>query len=697
MSVLGGLLSGCFAQSEGVLDLGPRNDDAGAHGVHFIDAANPRIETDGALPSGPLHSVRSVDPNHGPFTGGQRAIVRGTGFGADLRIWFGDTLVPSADVVAVDATRAQVSVPAGHKGTVDVAAQNGDDDSTHVVLHDGYVYDAFYLTPSSGPVGGGTIVTLHGDGSSWTDATTVRIDGIDCPVVALRSVSGQPQELDCRTPSGTPGSKTVSVTDGGGTSDVPDGFTYSDSDNGFRGGLSGSPVSDSIRVVALNSFTSKGLPSANVVLGENPTPADVKATDGNGVVVVPAPRGVPTNVTIAKRCFMPITFVGVTVDTVTAYLDPILSPDCIDNGQITGVGTGGGTSVPEATVHGEIVWPRTGELRRGPWDVPIPSVPDGGASNPRRVAYVFEFSNDPSRPFRLPPASEAITPDADGIRGYSFTTSTSSGNVSLYALAGIEDRSQNPPIFTAYTLGIIGGVFTTSGGSVSDVYLPMDIPLDHTLSLDVHGPTPTPRGPDRFDATVAVRLGGLGYILLPMGSRAAFLPMDGPIAFVGIPPLIHALKGAEYALSAAASTGLSHTTPKSVLGLFSTSGTSGPITLDGFLEVPAMAEPGSNGEWNGRDLRTNTAPGGPEEDLTLFDIQSGGGLSDWQVVTPRGVTSVRLPDSGVVPEVGLAHGPITLTVSRARIDGFDYGSLRYAHLVPRGWDSYAIDVFQAHY
>jgi len=63
--------------------------------------------------------------------------------------------------------------------------------------------------------------------------------------------------------------------------------------------------------------------------------------------------------------------------------------------------------------------------------------------------------------------------------------------VTLYALAGIENRKLSPPVFTAYTLGIVSGVATQAGATAKDVYVKMDIPLDHALSLDVHGPTPT--------------------------------------------------------------------------------------------------------------------------------------------------------------------------------------------------------------
>jgi len=202
--VLGTLLNGCLAQGEGVLGVGPRADDAGTPGIRFLDATAPRGLDDGALPATLPHSVRSIDPSHGPFIGGQHAIVRGTGFGSDLRVWFGSVLAAAEDTIPIDATRAQVSVPPGHAGIVDVAVQNGDDPSTRAVLHEGYVYDAFYLSPSSGPVAGGTVVTLTGDGTSWDGSTVVTIDGAPCPIV---DGAGQgATALRCRTPPGTPGS-----------------------------------------------------------------------------------------------------------------------------------------------------------------------------------------------------------------------------------------------------------------------------------------------------------------------------------------------------------------------------------------------------------------------------------------------------------------------------------------------------------
>ena len=118
--------------------------------------------------------------------------------------------------------------------------------------------------------------------------------------------------------------------------------------------------------------------------------------------------------------------------------------------------------------------------------------------------------------------------------------------------------------------------------------------------------------------------------------------------------------------------------------------------VDGFMEVPLLDTPSQNSAWDGQTLSTSSAPGGPDADLTLFDIDTGGGLSTWTVVMPRGVSSGTLPDIATLGDVGAPAGPVTVTVSRARIDGFDYGALRYRQLASRGWDAYSIDVFQAH-
>ena len=689
------LPAACFAIGEGVLPPRERDKDAGPPPILHVGDGSVTTSLDASLPAPPPHSVTSVDPAHGPFSGGQHAVVHGTGFSSAVRVWFGANEVPASDIVPVDPTRVQVSVPAGAAGVVEVSTQNGDDASTRTTLHDAYVYDSFYVDPATGPVSGGTVVTLHGGGADWNDSTEVLIDGKPCKVTAVRTLDAS-EELDCETPTGTPGAKRVDVTGPSGTAELLDGFTYGDSNNGFRGGLSGNDLAGKLRVIAINSYTGRGIGNARVVLGTDTGSA--RTADPNGVVAIDDPSlDRRVTVTVAAHCYMPTTFFDVSVDAVTAYLDPVLSPDCLLNGHPTIVGSGGGSTSEGASVQGELVWPNPIELKVALWDVPVPpGLVTDADPDIRRVAYVFPLSSSVSTPFRLPAAKSGVTPSDVGRVGYTFSTSSVVGNVTLYALAGIENRKVSPPLFTAYTMGIVSGVATQAGTTVKDVYVRMNIPLDHTLTIDAHGPTRTPRGPTELDGTVAVRYGNLGYVTLPVGSATTLLPATAPMHFVGLPPLVNGLAGSEYVVTASATTGTTGAPPLSVLGLLGTANADTTVSLSGFLEVPKLVTPAANAAWDGQSLEVGAAPGGPDPDLTVFEIDTGGGLSTWTVVMPSGVSSGQLPDLRALGDLGAPDGPVTITVSRARIDGFDYGALRYRQLGARGWSSYATDVFQAH-
>jgi hypothetical protein len=59
---------------------------------------------------------------------------------------------------------------------------------------------------------------------------------------------------------------------------------------------------------------------------------------------------------------------------------------------------------------------------------------------------------------------------------------------------------------------------------------------------------------------------------------------------------------------------------------------------------------------------------------------------------------VRVPDLRAIdPELALVPGPIVIEVTEARVDNFDYGTVRYRQLAPRGWRAYAQDAFFADY
>lgn len=680
-----GLAGSCVARPEGTFQK-PTDDDGGPPGPILFDGSS---DVKSELPPADPHAVLGVDPPHGPWNGGQTVMVRGNGFDSKARVWFGTVEIPSSDLVPVDAERIQVVVPPGSAGPVDVTAQNGDDTSTRRTLLGGYEYDSFYADPKSGPTSGGTLVKLYGQGTKWNDKVEVLVDFLPCTDVVVTSGT----ELQCKTPQSTPGTKPIRVaTEDGVSVDVLDAFTYGDSDNGYKGGLSGGPLKGQLKVLALDGWTGTVLPGATAIAGDDLDKALVQKTDGAGVTVFQdAALGPKRTVTVAKKCYQPITFVDVPVDTVTVYLDPVLSPSCAEEGDPPPVG---GTPALGAAITGQLVWKSSKEFEtRAAWtNIPEPKGPDEKA-----VAYVFQLQSDPSYGFSLPNASDAVTPSAGGTIGYEYVISAQTGNLGIYALAGIENRAASPPYFKAYAMGLAKGISTAPGKVTSNVFINMDIPLDHAFKISMTGPKPTLKGPDRAKVSVSIRVNELGYALLPVGVQEKLLPITGPLSFVGVPPLIKGLASSQYVYTGRAVTGVGGTSPRSVVGLSATTSTAEVVSLDPFVEIPALTTPGQNGSWTGTDLGWSASPGGASVELTVVYAQSGGGLVTWVIAAPAGVSSTKLPNLAALgSELALLPGPITFSVNRAHITPFDYGSLRYRQLDTRGWNAYASDIFHAH-
>jgi len=680
---------GCLSRADAPFTrLSDRDPDAGG-GRPGIDVDSGIPDATDELPATAPHAVLGVNPPRGSFAGGGLALISGNGFAGNARVWFGDIELDRTAIVPIDPQRIQVTVPPGHTGAVDVSVQNGSDDSTLSTLIGGYSYDQFYAFPDSGPTSGGTQITLYGDGTRWNDATEVTIDQNPC--TALEVVSKT--ELRCLTPAGTPGSKPIRVS----TSvdeDVLDAFVYSNSDNGFKGGLSGNALTDHLRVLVLNNITAEAVAGATVIVGDDIASADISKTDESGVMVDERPKlGPKRTVTVARKCFQPQTFVDVDVENVTVFLDPILAPGCSPpSGDLP---ASGGSGVYGANVTGQVVWPATAEFKRNGWlDVPTPQSDDE-----QLVAYVLRLTGSPTDRFSLPSGAQAVTPSSPGNRGYAFNSyGLPPGNFTLYALAGIENRSLKPPTFTAYQMGLVRGVAAKSGETRSDVFIQIDVDLDHTLTLDLSPPAITARGPDRVQASASIQVGSEGFAPLPNGYISRDLPLAGPLSFVGVPTLSRSLLGTSYVVTARAVTGQAGSTPRSVVGLVSAKDTSQPLLIDQFVQVPKLTVPAPNAAWDGKTLASTRAPGGSAVDLFVYEVESAGGLSAWKVIAPGSAESFNLPDLNALDsDLGLSKGPITITVNAAQIDHFVYGALRYRDIAQRGWTAYATDVFFASY
>ncbi|WP_433936271.1 IPT/TIG domain-containing protein [Sorangium cellulosum] len=680
-------MSACIASApEGIRR--QTDGDGGGGGDFGVDPQATASSTSAGLPSADPHALLGADPTHGPFNGGQRVLLHGNGFSSKVRVWFGDVEVDPSAIVPIDPNRVQVVAPPGAAGPVELVAQNGDDTSTRRALPGGYVYDALYASPSSGPISGGTTIELIGQGTRWDATTIARIDQKPCTSLAVEG----PSRLVCTVPRGTPGAKTVAVTTGDETILVLDGYTYEDSTNGYKGGLSGAPLAGRLKVLVYNNFTGDPIPGARVVVGSSLTSALTGEADASGVAVFEdASLDVPRTVTVAATCHSPISFVDVPVDTATVYLDPVLTPACGASGDppppVGGkVGTAG-------VIDGELVWEESLDPGGAAWS----NVPTPQREAERQVAYVFTTGSDPLATFKLPPAIQAITPTTPGDLGHGFTMYLAPGNRSLYALAGLEDRSAVPPRFTAYAMGIVRGIPVLPGEVTRDVFVRMNQPLDHALAMDVTAPAKGPRGPDRIQANVSLMIGNDGFAALPIGAQSPLIPFDGRLTFVGVPPLNRDLLGASYHSSARAVTGQAGLAPLSVVGRVLSTTTSEPVGIGDFVGVPTLETPAQNRAWDGAHLATAFSAGAPV-DLSVYDIASGNGLIRWTIAVPAGSHAIEVPD---IRQLGIDNGsippgPITLGIYGARIDGFDYGKLVYRQLTPQGMTAYSLDSFSAH-
>ena len=197
----------------------------------------------------------------------------------------------------------------------------------------------------------------------------------------------------------------------------------------------------------------------------------------------------------------------------------------------------------------------------------------------------------------MPDASEAVRPDIAGSVGFPFRLDTTLGNLTLYALAGIEDRSVSPPKFMPYAMGVVHGVSASPGETTNSIFIPIDIPLDHTVRVAATTPAPGSRGPDRAGFSVAVEVEKIGYAILPAGAQSQVLPVDRALSFVGLPALSGALSGTRYVASATAGTGPLLAAPLSAVGALAS--TSESIALATFVPLPLLDYPSFGGTWDG--------------------------------------------------------------------------------------------------
>ena len=194
----------------------------------------------------PVPTVTSVSPTSGPVPGATEVTIEGTNFptaASALEVNFGAVSVPQQQIQSITGTKIVLTAPppaGGATGTVDVTVTNEACPGCSVTSAKSAADEFTYLSPgtpvvtsvapTSGPVPGGTKVTIEGTNFPTTAALAVDFGAIAVPPGLITSASATKIVLTA-PPAMAPGTVDVTVTNQacpGCTSpiSVADRFTY---------------------------------------------------------------------------------------------------------------------------------------------------------------------------------------------------------------------------------------------------------------------------------------------------------------------------------------------------------------------------------------------------------------------------------------------------------------------------------------
>ena len=209
------------------------------HGTSFNPRAIPRIGViallaalivTGAVRATPAFAaaptVSSLSPNSGSTSGGYPVVITGSGFTNQSTVTVGGTAV---NVTFGSATQLTInSMPPHTAGTVDVLVTTPGEGTSANTAADDFTYiqapTVSGLSPTSGPVAGGTAVTITGLG--FTGANSVTFGGTAATYTVVNDTT-----ITATAPAHAVGKVDVTVshpTNGTSLNTIADDFTYLD-------------------------------------------------------------------------------------------------------------------------------------------------------------------------------------------------------------------------------------------------------------------------------------------------------------------------------------------------------------------------------------------------------------------------------------------------------------------------------------
>ncbi len=621
--------------------------------------------------------VVDVEPNHGPFAGGNTVVVRGSNLTQTTVVTFGGGLVQPADTTLTDSHRLSVKPPAGHPGSVDVTIADNGRMST---LPMGYHYDSIYPDPNTGSTAGGDQITIHGLGTHFSDATVVTMLGMPCRVVSVTGL----ESLSCVTPPNLPGPSDVTVVTGDENIAVPNAYTYSDDTQTITGALGGGPIAGTLDVTVLAGNSGNAIPGAYVFLGTDPTVAPPLSgvTDARGryTFSIPGLTG-PQTLTASAHCFSSHTMQAFDARDALIYLYPEEIPAC---GMGAPPGGGGGGGIYGAEIQGELVWTGSNEFAPNVWsNIPAPRTGE------RRVAYVYTTQSNILTPAPAPgdggTVFEVVTPGYGG-RGYPFSILARPAALAVYALAGIENIETQE--FAPYVMGVARGILASPRARVVSVSVPMDITLTHETDVTLHGvPAPVNGVPDTVKVEAFIDLGGEGVIARADNTVVANDP-TAVFAIVAMPGLMGPLADAALIVRGTYGTSSNLNTPYTVTLVAGITTPDDPVDLANWVGIPSFSAPVDNGLLP-TDRTVRFALHGSDPDL--FWMTLSGQVFYWQTFAPGSARSFVFPNLATV--AGLSDLPagqtLYMNVTGLNVPSLTFNTFRYGYLSQIYWSAYS--------
>ena len=174
-------------------------------------------------------TIITVSPTSGSTSGGDSVTVSGTNFTAASTIAFGGTFCATTTFLSANALSC--TTPPRAAGVVDVMVTNPDGQAA--TSSGAYTFASAGTTaasqaavtltgisPSLGPVGGGTVLSLAGSG--FASGMAIKIGSTACTNILVSS----PTSATCTTAAGNQGQQNVSISVGSVVAGLGNAFTY---------------------------------------------------------------------------------------------------------------------------------------------------------------------------------------------------------------------------------------------------------------------------------------------------------------------------------------------------------------------------------------------------------------------------------------------------------------------------------------